>query len=81
MAIEILKTADRVIGIKQVSKVVGKGLAGQVFLATDADERVMRPLRALCGEKAVEVVEVPTMAALGKACNIEVGAAAAAVLK
>lgn len=81
MALETLKTAHRVIGIKQVMKVVNKNLASQVFIAADADARVLDPLKKLCDEKNVEVLEVPTMLALGKACMIEVGAAAAAVLK
>lgn len=81
MALGILKSANRVIGIKQVTKVVNKNLAGQVFVAANADERVLLPLRNLCQEKEVAIVEVPTMAELGKACDIEVGAAAAAILK
>lgn len=81
MALEILKTASKVIGIKQVTKVVNKGLANQVFFATDADERVLEPLKVLCVEKNIEMLEVPTMLELGEACGIEVGAAAAAALK
>ena len=51
------------------------------FLADDADERVTQPLLDLASEIGVQVVHVPTMQELGKACSIEVGAAAAAVLK
>lgn len=81
MALEILKEANKVIGIKQVTKVVNKGTANQVFLAADADVRVLNPLKSLCLEKNVEMLEVSTMLELGKACGIEVGAAAAAALK
>jgi large subunit ribosomal protein L7A len=49
--------------------------------AGDADERVMEPLRELCREEGIEVLETESMKALGMACGIEVGAAAAAVLK
>jgi len=35
----------------------------------------------LCNRKSVPVKIVPTMEELGKACGIEVGAAAVAVLK
>ena len=45
------------------------------------DERVTQPLLDLASEIGVQVVHVPTMQELGKACSIEVGAAAAAVLK
>lgn len=81
MALEALKTANRVIGTKQVTKIVNKGLAMQVFIAADADSKVLYPLKKLCTEKNVEMLEVPTMTELGRACAIEVGAAAVAVLK
>ena len=57
MTLESLRDAERVIGVKQVTKAVQKRRTDAVFLA------------------------VPTMQELGKACSIEVGAAAAAVLK
>ena len=81
MTLDTLKNADRVIGIKQVTKAVDKGLAACVFVADDADDRVVEPLKMLCTEKCVELVTVPTMEEIGKACSIEVGAAAAALLK
>ena len=81
MALEALKDAGRVIGIKQVTKAVQRGAAASVFIADDADERVLRPLSELCREKEIPVVHAGSMQELGKACSIEVGAAAAAVLK
>lgn len=81
MTLESLKDAERVIGVKQVTKAVQKSRADAVFLADDADDRMTQPLLHLAGELDVHVVHVPTMQELGKACSIEVGAAAAAVLK
>lgn len=81
MTLEDLKKAPHVTGLKQVGKAVGRGEAEGVFLAADADDRVRLPLRALCEEKRVPVVDSVTMAELGRACSIEVGAAAAAILK
>lgn len=81
MSLDALKTAKRVIGIKQVTKAVNKGLCKTVFIAKDADSRLVAPLQQLCSEVAVETVEADTMAELGRACSIEVGAAAVAVLK
>ena len=81
MTLDTLKNADRVIGIKQVTKAVNKGLAAGGFAADDADGRVTEPLKELCSQKGVELVNVPTMEEIGKACSIEVGAAAAALLK
>ena len=37
-------------------------------------------LAELCGDNQIQITWVPTMEALGSACGIEVGAAAAAVL-
>ena len=81
MALEALKDAERVIGVKQVIKAVKRGAAVSVFIADDADEGVLRPLSELCRDMEVPVVHAESMQALGKACAIEVGAAAAAVLK
>jgi len=81
MSLEALQNANKVIGIKQVTKAVNKGFAEAVFLAEDADQRVLQPLKELCGEKNIATVSVATMVELGTACSIEVGAAAAAVLK
>ena len=77
---DTLKTAAKVIGAKQAAKAVEKGLAHQVYLAEDADARVTTPIRELCAQKGVAVGIAPSMAELGKACGIEVGAAAVALL-
>lgn len=81
MSVDTLKTATKAVGAKQASKAVDKGLASLVYLAQDADARVTAPIRELCGRKGVVVQMVPSMDELGKACGIEVGAAAVALLK
>ncbi|MDU2065462.1 MAG: ribosomal L7Ae/L30e/S12e/Gadd45 family protein [Sporomusaceae bacterium] len=75
-----LKNAKKVIGIKQVTKAVEKGLANRVWVADDAEERLVEPLKTLCKSKGVALEAGMTMAELGKACAIEVGAAAVAVV-
>ncbi len=81
MTLEALKTAKRVIGIKQVAKAVKREAATEVFIADDADAKVVEPLETLCMEQNVPVSRVSSMKELGTACNIEVGAAAAAAVK
>ncbi|MCR5756848.1 MAG: ribosomal L7Ae/L30e/S12e/Gadd45 family protein [Selenomonas sp.] len=81
MTLEALKTAKRVIGIKQVAKAVKREAATEVFIADDADAKVVEPLETLCTEQNVPVSRVSSMKELGTACNIEVGAAAAAAVK
>ena len=81
MALDTLKTAMTAIGVKQATKVVERGQAQVVYLALDAEPRVTQSLRMLCVAKSVSVEEVASMADLGKACGIAVGAAAVAVIK
>ena len=70
-----------VVGSKQLRKALRAGTAQQVFLAENADPAVTEPLEELCGELHIQITWVRTMAELGRACGIEVGAAAAAVLR
>ena len=81
MTLEALKHANRVIGIKQVTKAVRKGLVQEVYIADDAEEGCVAPLIDLCREQAVVLAHVDSMKELGGACGIEVGAAAAASLR
>lgn len=82
MAMEKIKNArKRAIGSKQTIKALEKGITKVVYVARDAEEHVLRPLLNLCKAKNVELVWVDTMLALGRACGIEVGSAAAAVIE
>lgn len=76
-----LKTAKKVVGIKQLRRALTDHTAKTVFVAKDADPLLTQPLKTLCRESGVELVEVATMAELGKACGIAVGAAAAAIVQ
>lgn len=76
-----LSREKTVVGAKQLRKAVVSGRASRVFLAQDADPDLTEPLAALCVEHHIQVTWVPGMASLGKACGIEVGAAAAAVVE
>lgn len=81
MSLDTLKNEKKTIGVKQVTKAVEKDLAIAIYIAQDAEERLVEQLWTLCSEKNVPVDKSPTMAELGKACSIEVGAAAVAILK
>ena len=69
-----------VVGAKQLKKAILSGAARQVFLAQDADPAVTEPLEALCRQYEIPCARVRSMADLGKACRIDVGAAAAATV-
>jgi len=80
--VERLKAAaQRAVGTNQTAKAISRGQARVVFVAQDADRRVTEPLLRAARERGMEVVEVPSMVALGRACGIAVGAAAAAILE
>lgn len=82
MSLERLAGARaRTVGTKQTLKAIQKSQTSLVWVARDADEHVLRELLKLCKDKNIEVVYADSMAKLGQACGIQVGAASAAVLE
>ena len=79
--LEELKSKVKAIGIKQSLKAVENDTAEKVYMAKDADEKVISSLKELCRKKSLEITYVDSMKLLGKACGIDVGAAAVCVLK
>ena len=69
-----------VVGAKQLRKALKNGNARCVFLAENADPAITEPIAQLCEENSIPCTWVTTMADLGRACGIEVGAAAAATV-
>ena len=80
-SLQDLSKRNVVVGTKQLKKAVRDSRVRSVFLAENADPAVTEPLEALCAANHIQITWVRTMAELGRACGIEVGAAAAAVLK
>lgn len=81
MPLERLRTArKKTIGTKQTLKAMEKNSTRLVFVARDAEEYIVREVVKTASEKGIELEMVDSMAALGKACGIEVGAAAAAII-
>ncbi|MBS3943679.1 MAG: ribosomal L7Ae/L30e/S12e/Gadd45 family protein [Dethiobacter sp.] len=76
---QLRNAKDKVVGLKQTVKALEKGEALMVFIARDAEEKVSRPVVALCEASGVELHYVDTMLELGKMCGIKVKAATAAV--
>lgn len=78
--LEDLSSGKKVVGIKQLRKAVSAKTVKTVFLAQDADPFLTDPVRRLCEENQIAIVDVPTMAELGRACGISVSASAAGLL-
>ena len=75
-----LKTARKVVGVKQLRRSLKEGKVVCAFLAENADPQLTDPLSEECVRNGVKIVLVPTMSELGSACGISVGAAAAGIL-
>ena len=70
-----------VVGAKQLRKALQSGRARFVYLAENADPAITLPLQEQCKMNSVSYAWVRTMQDLGRACGIEVGAAAAAAVE
>mgnify|MGYP000278581405 CR=1 FL=1 len=81
MSLEKLRTARTVAGIHQVCKAVQSGAAETVFIAADADERVLGALLAACRDAGIIPDRTATKAELGESARLEVSAAAVATLR
>ena len=80
----ILKEISRckmVVGARQLRKALETGRAKRVYLAEEADPAITEPIALMCEQYHIDCAWVPNMLDLGKACGIEVGAAAAASVK
>lgn len=77
---DLVAGADKVVGIKQTKKAIKDGTARKVYLAKNCDVIIRDVINNLSKKANVQVVEVETMQELGHACNIQVGAACAALI-
>ena len=75
-----LATQEKVIGVKQSRKAIREGRAKLVYLAYDADPVITDPVAESCAEAGIPVENSHTMAQLGLACRITVGASVVAIL-
>ncbi len=79
--LENLQHEKKIIGIKQTAKALKQDKVKTLYIAEDAEAHLIQQLMELAKEKGVEVIKIDSMRKLGKACEIEVGAAAAAALR
>ncbi|HHV07966.1 MAG TPA: 50S ribosomal protein L7Ae-like protein [Firmicutes bacterium] len=82
MMLDELRTArKKTVGTKQTLKAVQKGIARRVYVAKDAEPHVVNPVLTLCQESDIPCDYADSMKALGRACGIQVGAAAASIIE
>ncbi len=80
MTLEELKTSPFAVGMKETERAIERNEARAVFLASDCDDRIADPLKALCAEHNIPMVTDFTKKESGRACGIKVKAAACAIL-
>ena len=76
-----LCSQDKVVGTKQVRRAVINNEVDIVYIAKDAESRVVSDIEDICKDKSIEIVYIDTMKELGRSCDIDVSAATAAILK
>ncbi|MED4863451.1 50S ribosomal protein L7ae-like protein [Bacillus subtilis] len=69
-----------IIGTKQTVKALKRGSVKEVVVAKDADPILTSSVVSLAEDQGISVSMVDSMKKLGKACGIEVGAAAVAII-
>ena len=79
--LENLRSAEKVIGVKQSRRAIRDALAQQVFLACDADPALTDSIAQQCTDAHIPVSCEFTMKELGHAAGIHVGAAVVTLLK
>jgi large subunit ribosomal protein L7A len=77
----LLSARKKTVGAKQTMKAIERGQAKAVYVAQNAERYVIEPIIQLSSLKDIPVIQVDTMQSLGKACQIEVGCAVAAILE
>ncbi|MFD1708456.1 50S ribosomal protein L7ae-like protein [Siminovitchia sediminis] len=77
---KVLQDANVVIGTKQTVRALKSGDAKQVFIAEDAEPRVTGNVIQTAQSLDIPVTKVDSMKKLGRACGIDVGAAAVAII-
>jgi len=78
---KVLQAGKIVIGTKQTIRALKEGKAMEVIVAEDADAPIIEKVTAAANEASVPITKVDSMKKLGKACKIQVGAAAVAILR
>jgi large subunit ribosomal protein L7A len=78
---KVLQAKKVIIGTKQTAKVLKEGNVLELIVSSDSDQHLTANLVKQAHERNVPVLYVDSMKKLGKACGIEVGAAAVAIIR
>ncbi len=82
-AVEIAKNTGKIKkGVNEATKAVDRGQAKLVVIAKDVNPKeILMHMPALCEEKKVPLIVVPSKSDLGAAAGIELGTTVVAIIK
>jgi large subunit ribosomal protein L7A len=82
MSYEKVSQAHKIIvGTKQSVKALINNEVKEIIIANDADDRITQKVIQTAEEQQIPLTKVSSMKELGKACEIDVGAAAVAIIQ
>lgn len=73
-------SGEKVVGVKQTAKALSNEKGKVLYVAKDADSKLVEPIIELAKANSLQIVYVDTMKELGTLCAIEVSAATALML-
>ncbi|AYC30620.1 ribosomal L7Ae/L30e/S12e/Gadd45 family protein [Paenisporosarcina cavernae] len=76
---KVFQANKTIIGTKQTVKAIPKNLVKEIFVALDADDRVIQPAIQTAKEHKVKITFVESKKELGKAVGLSVAAAVVAL--
>lgn len=79
--LEKLSNPNKVIGIKQSGRAILEENVKIVFIANDADNKIVKDIYDTCINKGITLCSDFTMEQLGQACSIDVCASIVTILK
>ena len=71
----------KVIGVKQSIKAIKDGKGTVLYVAKDAERKIIIPLVEIALRNEIKVIEIDTMRDLGKMCGIDVKSSATLILE
>ncbi|MGL5576529.1 MAG: ribosomal L7Ae/L30e/S12e/Gadd45 family protein [Sarcina sp.] len=71
---------NKVIGIKQSSKAIQHDKGKILYVAIDANKKLVAPIVEIAKTKSIDIIYVSTMKKLGLMCDIDVKASVALIL-
>jgi len=75
-----LKHHSKTVGLKQTMKALAANKVRVLYIAQDAEERLVSKVLDACNNKEIKICKVESMKLLGKKCGIDVGTAVAAII-